>query len=63
MAAFFGLALSLGTAIERRYKTPGEGSHGPGWTDTGERFIDPETGRQVAVYVSTAGEREYRTIS
>lgn len=62
MAGFFGLTLSLGTVIERRYKPPGAGSGSPGWTDTGERFIDPETGRQVAVYVSARGEREYRLI-
>lgn len=62
MAAFFGIALSLGTVFERRYKRPGAGSHGLGWTDTGERFIDPETGRRVAVYMSVTGEREYRTI-
>ncbi len=59
--AFLGLALSLGTVFERRYKTPRIGLPGAGWSDTGERFIDPETGRQVAVFSSPTGERDYRS--
>ena len=62
LTAFLGLALSLGTVFERRYKRPGAGSSGRGWSDTGERFVDPETGRPVAVFISAKGEREYRTI-
>jgi hypothetical protein len=47
--------------IERwRYKPLGEHSPGPDWTATGERFVDPETGKLVAVYFHPAsGERRY----
>jgi fatty acid desaturase len=32
----------------------------PGWEATGERFIDPETGKQVAVYYDPkSGQRQY----
>ena len=61
--AFLGLALSVGPLIEGRYKPLRDGTPGPGWTDTGERFIDPETGKQVAVFVTSTGERAYRTLA
>jgi hypothetical protein len=33
----------------------------PRWRDTGERFVDPETGLMTAVYFDPAkGERHYR---
>jgi hypothetical protein len=41
-----------------RYKYP----PGPGWTDTGERFIDPENNLQMAVYLNAAGERYYAAV-
>jgi hypothetical protein len=32
----------------------------PGWEATGERFIDPETGKPVAVYYDPkSGQRQY----
>jgi len=32
----------------------------PGWEATGERFIDPETGKQVTVYYDPkSGQRQY----
>jgi hypothetical protein len=56
-----GLVLIVGLAIERwRYKPIRQGHPEPGWTDTGERFVDPETGRLTAVYFDAAkGERHY----
>lgn len=56
-----GLFLLLGTAFERvLYKPASEDLPGPGWTDTGERTIDPGTGKTIAVYFNAAsGERRY----
>ncbi|HEX7370296.1 MAG TPA: hypothetical protein VF284_08480 [Rhodanobacteraceae bacterium] len=60
-----GLILVVGLAIERwRYKPIGNGKPDPRWTDTGERFVDPETGVLTAVYFDTAkGERHYLALS
>jgi hypothetical protein len=57
----WGAILLLGLLIERwRYKPLGERSPGPEWTATGERFVDPETGKLVAVYYHPGnGERRY----
>jgi len=51
----------IGLAIERwRYKPLAERPPGPDWQATGERFVDPETGKLVAVYFHPAtGERRY----
>jgi hypothetical protein len=59
--AGWGLLLLIGLLIERwRYKPLSERSPGPDWTATGERFVDPETGKLVAVYFHPAsGERRY----
>ncbi len=56
-----GLVLIVGLAIERwRYKPLSEARPDPRWSDTGERFVDPETGRLTAVYFDPAnGERHY----
>jgi hypothetical protein len=56
-----GLLLILGTVFERVfYKPVTADKPGAGWADTGERFIDPETGQTVAVYFNQAtGERRY----
>lgn len=56
-----GVLLIVGLAIERwRYKPVGDGRPDPRWRDTGERFVDPETGRLTAVYFDAAkGERHY----
>lgn len=57
-----GLALSAGTIFESRYKAPQQGTPGAGWVDSGERFIDPETGKLVSVFTRPeTGEREYRS--
>jgi hypothetical protein len=56
-----GLILVAALFVERwRYRRLGASDPGPGWTATGERFIDPETGRLVEVYWRPkTGERHY----
>ena len=56
-----GLFLIIALAIERwRYKPIRDGRPDPHWTDTGERFVDPETGVLTAVYFDASkGERHY----
>jgi len=56
-----GALILLGTLFERhRYRRLGDPPTGPGWTDTGERFRDPETNATVAVYFhAQSGERRY----
>ena len=56
-----GLILSLGALYERsRYKSITDKKPGPDWQATGERFIDPESGKLVEVYFKPAtGERMY----
>lgn len=56
-----GLLLVVGLAIERwRYKPLQDDRSDPRWIDTGERFVDPETGALVAVYHDPAdGGRHY----
>jgi hypothetical protein len=56
-----GLILSLGVLVERaRYKSIAGAKPGPGWQATGERFVDPESGKLVEVYFKPAtGERRY----
>lgn len=56
-----GLFLIIALAIERwRYKPIGTARPDPRWTDTGERFVDPETGVLTAVYFDAdKGERHY----
>jgi hypothetical protein len=63
-AAGLGLWAAIllgGLAIERwRYKRLGAAPPGAGWQATGERFVDPESGRLVTVYFNPAtGERRY----
>ncbi len=59
-----GLLLLIGLAIERwRYKPILHGRPEADWTDTGERFVDPETNALTAVYLDAAsGERHYIAI-
>lgn len=60
-----GLFLIIALAIERwRYKPVSAVRPDPHWTDTGERFVDPETGVLTAVYFDSAkGERHYLAAS
>lgn len=59
-----GVVLIVGLAIERwRYKPIRQTRPAPGWTDTGERFVDPETGQLTAVYFDAAkAERHYLAV-
>ena len=51
----------VGSLIERvRYKQLETENPGPGWQETEERFIDPETKKCVTVFFNPAnGERRY----
>ena len=59
-----GLLLIVGLAIERwRYKPVRSERPDPSWRDTGERFVDPETGLMTTVYFDPAnGERHYLAV-
>ncbi|HJU19822.1 MAG TPA: hypothetical protein VJ770_25490 [Stellaceae bacterium] len=59
--AFPGLVLVGAVLVERwRYKPLGGARLGPDWIATGERFVDPETGKLVTVFYHPAtGERRY----
>jgi len=44
----------------RRYKRVLDTAPGTGWQATGERFVDPDSGKLVAVFFNAAtGERRY----
>lgn len=60
-----GLILTAGIALERwHYKPVRTARPDPTWTDTGERFVDPETGALTAVYFDAAkGERHYLAVT
>jgi hypothetical protein len=55
-------AILLGAIVyERfRYKPLTTASPGAGWQRTGERFVDPDSGKTVTVYLQPgSGERQY----
>jgi hypothetical protein len=57
-----GVVLLAAILIERRhrYKPIETRPPGPDWTETPERFIDPESGKEVTVYFQpSSGERRY----
>jgi hypothetical protein len=56
-----GGLITIGTVFERvTYKRVLSQTPGAGWTRTGERFIDPESGKTVDVFYNEAsGERRY----
>ena len=56
-----GLMLSAGIVWERwQYKKPRTGAPEPGWQATGERFVDPASGKTVEVYFDPRnGESHY----
>jgi hypothetical protein len=58
-----GAVIVLATLFERwRYKNKNASVDGE-WQPTGERFVDPETGKHVEVlYDPQSGERRYRPI-
>jgi hypothetical protein len=51
----------LGMLMENfRYKRLRRDAPGEGWQNTGERFVDPESGATVTVYFNPdSGERSY----
>jgi hypothetical protein len=59
-----GAVIVLGTLFERwRYHNKNASVDGD-WQATGERFVDPETGKNVEVlYDPRSGERRYREIA
>jgi hypothetical protein len=59
-----GAVIVLATLFERwRYRN-GNASVDGDWQLTGERFVDPETGKNVEVlYDPQSGERRYRPIA
>jgi hypothetical protein len=56
-----GLLLIVAILFERwRYKRVAGSRPGPEWVATGERFVDPESGKLVSVYYHpSTGERRY----
>jgi len=58
-----GVVLLVAMLFERwRYRNRNASPEG-NWQATGERFIDPETGKQMEVlYDPTSGERRYREL-
>lgn len=58
-----GIVLLLGTIFEGRYR-PRIHANAAGWQATGERFVDPASGKLVDVYYNPAtGERQYRNVT
>jgi hypothetical protein len=59
--AIAGLLVVVGVLAERvYYKRPVQGRPPPPWQATGERFVDPETGRRVQVFHNPdSGQRQY----
>ncbi len=59
--AVSGLLIAGGILFERRrYSSHANRTRGK-WQSTGERFVDPTTGRVVEVYYNPeTGERDYR---
>ena len=56
----FGLLILGSLAFERRYRL--KKAEGAEWTATGERFVDPTSGKLVDVrYNPATGERAYVT--
>jgi hypothetical protein len=54
------LLFAMLNEIRRRYKPIQPDPPGPGWIETPERFIDPETSKEVTVYYQpSSGERRY----
>jgi hypothetical protein len=58
---FIAAIFFVGSLFERvRYKKLENEDPGPGWEETEERFIDPETKKCVTVFFNPAnGERRY----
>jgi membrane protein implicated in regulation of membrane protease activity len=57
----WGAVLLAAIVYERfRYKPLASASPGSGWQRTSERFVDPDSGKTVTVYLQpSSGERQY----
>ena len=56
--AIFGVLILVGTFFEKHYRA--RRVAGRNWPSTGERFVDPTTGKLVEVrYDPSTGERAY----
>lgn len=59
-AAIWGSVIAAAVWIERWRYVARSAAPGAGWQVTGERFVDPETGRTMQVlYHPGTGERRY----
>ena len=60
-SAVMGLAIGAAVIFERdRYRKDAPGAPPPPWMETGERFIDPQSKRLVAVWTHPeSGARRY----
>lgn len=59
--ASFGVVILLGTFFEQHYRS--KRATGEGWQTTGERFVDPVSGKLVQVrYNPQTGERAYEDV-
>jgi len=57
----FGVLILASLIFEGRYRRNRVPSASPAWQSTGERFIDPVSGKLVRVYYNPkTGERVYR---
>jgi len=58
-ALVMGCVVVIGILCERRYRDDKQQPQGP-WQATGERFVDPTSGKDVEVYYDPkSGERRY----
>lgn len=64
-ALALGAVVVLGVIFERwRYQNKNASGGGGNWQPTGERFVDPESGRDVEVlYDAQSGERRYAPLN
>jgi hypothetical protein len=61
--AVYGAILAGGAIFERSQYRPRVDRRSAEWRPTGERFVDPSTGKLTEVYFNpTTGERDYRTV-
>lgn len=57
-----GVLFAVGVLFERHYRTRVDTNRGT-WQKTGERFVDPTSGKLVEVrYNPQTGERDYREL-
>ena len=60
--AVYGVIFTVGVVIERGRYRPRVSRRGR-WEPTGERFVDPTTGRLTEVFFNQeTGERDYRVV-